>query len=63
MIKYLFFDVQKMTGGGDRIVGGLEAKENSWPWIVRVQVKVGSQSYLCGGTIIDNKECVLYCQS
>merc|ERR1712176_685483 len=46
---------QKMTGGGDRIVGGLEAKENSWPWLVRVQVKVGSQSYLCGGTIIDNK--------
>ena len=44
-----------MTGGGDRIVGGLEAKENSWPWLVRVQVKVGSQSYLCGGTIIDNK--------
>ena len=52
-----------MTGGGDRIVGGLEAKENSWPWIVRVQVKVGSQSYLCGGTIIDNKERVLQLQS
>jgi len=49
---------QKLTGGGNRIVGGLEAKENTWPWLTRLQVKASGQTFLCGGTIVDNKTIV-----
>ena len=38
-----------------KIVGGEEAVENSWPWIVRLDIDGGG---LCGGTILDDKECV-----
>ena len=36
----------------DRIVGGVEAKPNSWPWIARLII---DQQFGCGGTIIDEK--------
>ena len=36
----------------DRIVGGVEAKKNSWPWIARLSI---DGRYGCGGTIIDEK--------
>ena len=39
-----------------KIVGGEEAVENSWPWIVRLDIDGG----LCGGTILDDKECVFF---
>lgn len=35
-----------------KIVGGEEAVEHSWPWIVRLDIHGG----LCGGTILDDKE-------
>ena len=35
----------------ERIVGGIEVQENSWPWIVRLDV---NGENLCGGTIIDD---------
>ena len=36
----------------DRIVGGVEAVKGSWPWIVRLVI---NNSWLCGGTILDDK--------
>ena len=38
----------------DRIIGGLSALQNSWPWIARV--KFGN--FFCGGTIIDDNTVV-----
>ena len=38
-----------------RIVGGEQAVEHSWPWIVRLDINGG----LCGGTILDDKARVL----
>ncbi|CAF1392686.1 unnamed protein product, partial [Didymodactylos carnosus] len=35
-----------------RIVGGIEAAPNSWPWIVSLQQNGG---HVCGGTLIDNR--------
>ena len=35
-------------GSATRIVGGSSAVQNSWPWIVRLDITDG----LCGGTII-----------
>ena len=34
-----------------RIVGGVEAIPNSWPWIVSLQVR----GHFCGGTLIDTR--------
>ena len=36
----------------DRIVGGVEAIQGSWPWIVRLVI---NNSWLCGGTILDDR--------
>ena len=43
------------TPAGNRIVGGIEANRNSWPWIVRLNVQIDNSFYLCGGTIIDDQ--------
>ncbi|CBY15920.1 unnamed protein product [Oikopleura dioica] len=38
-----------------RIVGGVYAKENDWPFLVRLDITdFSGNEYLCGGTIIDN---------
>ena len=42
--------------GGSKIVNGVQAEQNSWPWIVEffMREKPGSnRGYTCGGTIID----------
>ena len=44
-----------------RIVGGVQAATNSWPWIVRLKVQPGwgnKGSEACAGTIIDDKTIV-----
>ena len=40
---------------GNRIAGGIEAKKNSWPWIVNLRFEDGKSAYgsFCGGTIIE----------
>lgn len=35
---------------GSKIVGGIEAKENSWPWIARLDI---DDAYLCGASVIN----------
>jgi secreted trypsin-like serine protease len=40
---------------GARIVGGVEAKANSWPWQCRLNISLGDGYELCGASIIDNK--------
>lgn len=41
---------------GARIVGGVEAKPNSWPWQCRLYINLGGGYVsLCGASIIDNK--------
>ena len=42
--------------GGSKIVNGVQAEENSWPWIVEFFMRDAPGSnmgYTCGGTIID----------
>ena len=39
---------------GTKIVGGVSANENQWPFIARLTVKFSAGEGLCGGTIIDN---------
>ena len=36
----------------DRIVGGMEAVKGSWPFVVRLVI---NNSWLCGGTILDDR--------
>ncbi|XP_045912157.1 chymotrypsin-like elastase family member 2A isoform X2 [Micropterus dolomieu] len=39
-----------------RVVGGVDVRENSWPWQVSLQYKSGSNFYhTCGGTLISNQ--------
>ncbi|UJR23669.1 hypothetical protein I4U23_026653 [Adineta vaga] len=42
---------QSITPTTQRIVGGIEATPNSWPWIVSLQVR----DHFCGGTLIDTR--------
>ncbi|CAF4682842.1 unnamed protein product [Rotaria socialis] len=42
---------QAITPMNLRIVGGVEAIPNSWPWIVSLRVR----DHFCGGTLIDRK--------
>lgn len=42
---------QSPFGETDRIIGGLTALPNSWPWIVNINFF----GYSCGGTIVDDK--------
>ena len=37
-----------------RIIGGVNAGENEWPWIVRLKLMIMGSESQCGGTIIDN---------
>ena len=37
-----------------RIVGGVNAEKNEWPFIVRLEVEIRDYYSLCGGTVIDN---------
>ncbi|CBY06791.1 unnamed protein product [Oikopleura dioica] len=38
-----------------KIVGGVVAEENQWPWITRLSLRdADGNAYLCGGTVIDN---------
>lgn len=41
---------RKFDDDGQRIVGGTEARPNSHPWIVSLQL--GSSTHFCGGTLI-----------
>ena len=44
---------------GDRIVGGVEAQRNSWPWIVRLETTLeNGEPSGCGGTLLDSKDSV-----
>jgi len=40
---------------GLKIVGGNEARENSWPWQVALRIQVSNSTYSCGGSLIDNQ--------
>jgi secreted trypsin-like serine protease len=42
---------QTITPTTQRIVGGIEATPNSWPWTVSLRV----QDHFCGGTLIDTR--------
>lgn len=42
---------QSILPSTQRIVGGVEATPNSWPWIVSLQVR----DHFCGGTLIDTR--------
>ncbi len=42
---------QSITPSIQRIVGGVEAIPNSWPWIVSLQLG----DHICGGTLIDTR--------
>ena len=44
----------KTKVNGTKIVGGMSANENQWPFIARLTVKFSAGEGLCGGTIIDN---------
>lgn len=46
--------VCRSAGSIDRIVGGVAALPNSWPWIVNMQFG----KFLCGGTILDDETVV-----
>ena len=49
-----------LLSSGDRIVGGKEVEAYSWPWIVRLAPETADgMRFICGGTILDEKECVL----
>ena len=39
--------------GSNRIIGGVEAISNSWPWIVHLMI---NNSWSCGGVILSDKE-------
>jgi len=43
-----------------RIVGGVEAEPNSWPWHVKIKRRrsSGRYSFICGGTLISDRYCV-----
>ncbi|KAG8436321.1 hypothetical protein GDO86_007431, partial [Hymenochirus boettgeri] len=44
---------------GSRIIGGVDARQGHWPWIVSIQYTVGTGfGHFCGGSII-NREWVL----
>ena len=42
------------NGTNSRIVGGVNAKENEWPFLVRLDVRMFDGIGLCSGTVIDN---------
>jgi V8-like Glu-specific endopeptidase len=42
---------QSIIPSTQRIVGGVEATPNSWPWIVSLQLR----DHFCGGTLIDTR--------
>ncbi|CAM5141165.1 unnamed protein product, partial [Natator depressus] len=39
----------------DRVVGGTDSFHGEWPWQVSLQVKLSTQTHLCGGSIISNQ--------
>lgn len=43
----------KKEVNGTKIVGGVNANENQWPFITRLTVQFSTGQGLCGGTIID----------
>ena len=48
----------KLTGGGDRILGGREARDNEFPWMVSIQFydPVANDWYHnCGGAILSDR--------
>ena len=39
-----------------RIVGGVEARKNSWPWQCLIQLDLGyGATRKCGGSVVDNR--------
>ena len=44
----------KQEGDGSKIVGGVTAKKNQWPFIARLTIGFDGGEALCGGTVIDN---------
>lgn len=54
-VFYSFFALecgQMSEGIGTRIVGGLEATENSYPWVVGILMK---NQFHCGGSLINDR--------
>jgi len=43
-----------------RIIGGVEAEPNSWPWHIKLKMRrsTGRYSFVCGGSLIDPRYCV-----
>ena len=39
---------------GLRIAKGIPAGENSWPWLVRLEINPDGRREMCGGTLISN---------
>ena len=42
------------NGTNSRIVGGVYAKNNEWPFLVRLVIRTYDNYALCSGTVIDN---------
>ena len=56
-LKSCIFTDSERGDGGDRIVGGTDAGENSWPWIVQLgrTLANGTDFDFCGGTVIHDR--------
>ena len=48
------WQVSNWAQDSDKIVGGIEARPHSWPFIASIQTNSNHYAF-CGGTIIDSK--------
>lgn len=47
--------IQPRTLKHTKIVGGVIATPNSWPWQVGIRISVNDQRFSCGGTLISDQ--------
>jgi len=45
---------------GMKIVGGINARPNSWPWQVLLKINTGGGAASCGGSLINNQVREIY---
>jgi hypothetical protein len=45
---------------GMKIVGGINARPNSWPWLVLLEINTNKGQGLCGGSLINNQVREIY---
>jgi len=43
------------NGRRKRIIGGIDARKYSWPWVVSVRLKLNKSEHMCGGSLIDDE--------